>query len=347
MSRVLEPLTVGRVIGEVVDNFTPSVRMTVTYNSNRQVFNGHELMPALIAAKPRVEIGGDDLRAAYTLIMTDPDAPGPSDPYLREHLHWIVTDIPGTTDASFGLHFKTYPHWQRTKSVHVSHSVLSKTVVASQTPKVLDELFGALKGPRMRMKGDAWVEVERIRLLVTCKAASRGRGELHEVLYSHVEDHVDGESVYELPVSAPIVQDYSSVRDCAVMAAAMRAQIVTDIPGTTECIFWYEAPEAGDWDTRLRVLNCSMGAAGEAFGAGPPSGQVTRRGFSAKSRGWGTRSSCNKKRWTGLKRRNARATTGEKKIQDFLDITICEIEGAKSRSHGATKLLVSRDVLPS
>ena len=62
--------------------------------------------------------------------MTDPDVPGPSDPYMREHLHWlisflfvnsfmfnkeylhimisfsffrIVTDIPGTTDASFGM----------------------------------------------------------------------------------------------------------------------------------------------------------------------------------------------------------------------------------------------------
>lgn len=22
--------------------------------------------------------------------MTDPDVPGPSDPYLREHLHWYV-----------------------------------------------------------------------------------------------------------------------------------------------------------------------------------------------------------------------------------------------------------------
>ncbi|MCL7035760.1 hypothetical protein MKW94_011004 [Papaver nudicaule] len=45
------------------------------------------------------------MRSFYTLvmtgIMTDPDVPGPSDPYLREHLHWIVTDIPGTTDATF------------------------------------------------------------------------------------------------------------------------------------------------------------------------------------------------------------------------------------------------------
>ncbi|KAK4492264.1 hypothetical protein RD792_003067, partial [Penstemon davidsonii] len=41
-------------------------------------------------------------------IMTDPDVPGPSDPYLREHLHWIVTDIPGTTDSTFGKEVVSY-----------------------------------------------------------------------------------------------------------------------------------------------------------------------------------------------------------------------------------------------
>ncbi|KAK3006283.1 hypothetical protein RJ639_017777 [Escallonia herrerae] len=108
MSRLIEPLVVGRVVGEVVDTFAPSVKMNVTYNCNKQVCNGHELMPAVVAPKPRVDIGGEDLRTAYTLIMTDPDAPGPSDPYLREHLHWIVTDIPGTTDASFGREIVSY-----------------------------------------------------------------------------------------------------------------------------------------------------------------------------------------------------------------------------------------------
>ncbi|XP_034710802.1 CEN-like protein 1 [Vitis riparia] len=82
--------------------------MSVTYNSNKQVANGHELMPSVVTAKPRVEVGGEDLRAAYTLIMTDPDAPSPSDPYLKEHLHWIVADIPGTTDASFGKEIVSY-----------------------------------------------------------------------------------------------------------------------------------------------------------------------------------------------------------------------------------------------
>ncbi|XP_062217395.1 CEN-like protein 2 [Phragmites australis] len=108
MSRVLEPLIVGKVIGEVLDNFNPSVKMMVTYSSNKQVFNGHEFFPSAVAAKPRVHVQGGDLRSLFTLVMTDPDVPGPSDPYLREHLHWIVTDIPGTTDASFGKELMSY-----------------------------------------------------------------------------------------------------------------------------------------------------------------------------------------------------------------------------------------------
>ncbi|KAB5532444.1 hypothetical protein DKX38_019114 [Salix brachista] len=102
MSRVMEPLAIVGVVGEVVDMFTPTVKMIVTYNSDKQVVNGYEFVPSVIASRPRVEIGGEDMRDVYTLIMTDPDAPSPSDPYLREHLHWMVIDIPGTTDVSFG-----------------------------------------------------------------------------------------------------------------------------------------------------------------------------------------------------------------------------------------------------
>nr|ATT59259.1 TERMINAL FLOWER1 [Lindera megaphylla] len=102
MARMLEPLIVGRVVGEVLDPFTPSLRMTVTYNSNKQVCNGHELYPSSVASRPRVEIQGGDLRSFFTLVMTDPDVPGPSDPYLREHLHWFWMIIPGTTSATFG-----------------------------------------------------------------------------------------------------------------------------------------------------------------------------------------------------------------------------------------------------
>ncbi|KAL6634230.1 hypothetical protein ACP70R_026901 [Stipagrostis hirtigluma subsp. patula] len=108
MSRVLEPLIVGKVIGEVLDNFNPTVKMTVTYSSNKQVFNGHEFFPSAVASNPRVQVQGGDFKSLFTLVMTDPDVPGPSDPYLREHLHWIVSDIPGTTDASFGREVVSY-----------------------------------------------------------------------------------------------------------------------------------------------------------------------------------------------------------------------------------------------
>jgi hypothetical protein len=135
MARTSEPLIVGRVIGDVLDSFTPTMKMSVTYN-NKQVCNGHELYPSSVTTKPRVEIQGGDMRSFFTLVyywnshfpshfsfiikmllyisiikvflilfaprapsfvfqvMTDPDVPGPSDPYLREHLHWYHNPCP-------------------------------------------------------------------------------------------------------------------------------------------------------------------------------------------------------------------------------------------------------------
>lgn len=68
MSRLLEPLIVGRVIGEVLDSFEPSMKMVVTYNSNKLVFNGHEFYPSAVASKPRVEVQGGDMRSFFTLV---------------------------------------------------------------------------------------------------------------------------------------------------------------------------------------------------------------------------------------------------------------------------------------
>ncbi|XP_065027946.1 protein SELF-PRUNING-like isoform X2 [Musa acuminata AAA Group] len=126
MSRPVEPLVVGRVIGEVLDSFRPSVRIMVTYSSNKLVFNGHEFYPSTVTSRPRVEVQGGDMRSFFTLVMTDPDVPGPSDPYLREHLHWIVTDIPGTTDASFGREVVSYESPRPNIGIHRFVFVLFK-----------------------------------------------------------------------------------------------------------------------------------------------------------------------------------------------------------------------------
>ncbi|PNT72857.1 hypothetical protein BRADI_2g49795v3 [Brachypodium distachyon] len=100
-------LVLGHVIEEVLDPFTPATPLRITYN-NRLLLAGVELKPSAVANKPRVDVGGNDLRVFYTLVLVDPDAPSPSNPSLREYLHW-----PGTC----GLR-KT-----RTKNRHPSHGI--------------------------------------------------------------------------------------------------------------------------------------------------------------------------------------------------------------------------------
>nr|GEV39731.1 reverse transcriptase domain-containing protein [Tanacetum cinerariifolium] len=50
--------------------------------------------------------------------MVDPDAPSPSDPNLREYLHWLVTDIPATTGARFGQEIVCYESPRPSMGIH-------------------------------------------------------------------------------------------------------------------------------------------------------------------------------------------------------------------------------------
>ena len=68
MARMSDPLIVSRVIGDVVDSFCSTVKMTVTYNSNKQVYNGHELFPSVVTIKPKIEVEGGDMRSFFTLV---------------------------------------------------------------------------------------------------------------------------------------------------------------------------------------------------------------------------------------------------------------------------------------
>lgn len=68
MNRSIEPLVIGRVIGDVLHELNPTVNMEVVYSSDKRVFNGRELMPSVVKTKPRVDIGGEDMRTAYTLV---------------------------------------------------------------------------------------------------------------------------------------------------------------------------------------------------------------------------------------------------------------------------------------
>ncbi|KAL8210429.1 hypothetical protein R6Q57_004866 [Mikania cordata] len=68
MAKMADPLVIGRVVGDVVDNFTQCVDMCVTYNSSNQVYNGHELFPSSVTAKPKVDVPGGDMRSFFTLV---------------------------------------------------------------------------------------------------------------------------------------------------------------------------------------------------------------------------------------------------------------------------------------
>eukprot|EP00268_Persea_americana_P069730 TRINITY_DN9979_c0_g2_i1.p1 TRINITY_DN9979_c0_g2~~TRINITY_DN9979_c0_g2_i1.p1 ORF type:complete len:203 (-),score=27.55 TRINITY_DN9979_c0_g2_i1:335-859(-) len=108
MARSVEPLAVGRVIGDVLDMFTPTVGFNVHYGP-KQVANGCQIKPSSTVDRPRVQIYGSHIsNNLYTLVMTDPDAPSPSEPTMREWLHWIVVDIPGGADVTKGKELMPY-----------------------------------------------------------------------------------------------------------------------------------------------------------------------------------------------------------------------------------------------
>ncbi|KAL0699642.1 hypothetical protein Bca4012_055764 [Brassica carinata] len=98
MAASVDPLVVGRVIGDVLDMFIPTANMSV-YFGPKHITNGCEIKPSAAVNPPKVNISGNS-NELYTLVMTDPDAPSPSEPNMREWVHWIVVDIPGGTNPS-------------------------------------------------------------------------------------------------------------------------------------------------------------------------------------------------------------------------------------------------------
>ncbi|TVU20579.1 hypothetical protein EJB05_36793, partial [Eragrostis curvula] len=91
-----EPLVLAHVVQDVLDPFTPTVPLRITYN-NRLLLAGAELKPSAVVSKPRTDIGGNDMRAFYTLVLVDPDAPSPSQelvfyerPEPRSGIHRMV-----------------------------------------------------------------------------------------------------------------------------------------------------------------------------------------------------------------------------------------------------------------
>ncbi|KAL5214251.1 hypothetical protein ABZP36_003403 [Zizania latifolia] len=91
--------------------------LKVIFN-DKELTNGSELKPSQVANEPRIEIAGHGMRNLYTLVMVDPDSPSPSNPTKREYLHWLVTDIPESTNASYGNEVVSYESPKPTAGIH-------------------------------------------------------------------------------------------------------------------------------------------------------------------------------------------------------------------------------------
>ncbi|KAI5819182.1 hypothetical protein BZA77DRAFT_304612 [Pyronema omphalodes] len=101
------------IIPQVVDDFTPTALLSVTY-PNAEVSVGNTISPDDTQDEPVIRVtpakakpNGDkpDKPDIYTIVLTDPDAPSRSDPKNAEFCHWIQTGL--TSDDTI-FYSKTY-----------------------------------------------------------------------------------------------------------------------------------------------------------------------------------------------------------------------------------------------
>ena len=88
------------IIDEVLDDFTPSYAVAVSYASSHEAVQlGNDIPVSAVDSRPTFEFHtlSSDERAnknkTFTLILTDPDAKSRENPKISEMCHWIVTNL--------------------------------------------------------------------------------------------------------------------------------------------------------------------------------------------------------------------------------------------------------------
>ena len=71
----------------IVDAFTPASPLTASFGGN-VIAEGAAVSPALVAERPTVHFDGS-AEKHYTFILSDPDAPNPTEPKFAEWIHWL------------------------------------------------------------------------------------------------------------------------------------------------------------------------------------------------------------------------------------------------------------------
>ncbi|XP_055691254.1 protein D3-like [Lutzomyia longipalpis] len=95
----------ARIVPNVIP-VAPTRQLEVIYGTFNRVSLGEELSPAAVRNSPNVVkciLCGIRLTGFYTLVLIDPDAPRPDNPFEANFLHHMVVNVPGHR-FGFGLH---------------------------------------------------------------------------------------------------------------------------------------------------------------------------------------------------------------------------------------------------
>lgn len=97
---VRDELIYSSIIDDVLDDFTPTYSIAVSYTSSHEsVQLGNDIPVSVVDTRPAFEFhalfppGKSDENKTFTLILTDPDAKSRQKPKMSEMCHWIVTNL--------------------------------------------------------------------------------------------------------------------------------------------------------------------------------------------------------------------------------------------------------------
>ncbi|KAI8884803.1 PEBP-like protein [Backusella circina FSU 941] len=92
----------------VPEGFSPSTLLDIKYPSGEDVALGNFIKPEDSAQQPTVNFIPDDENSHYTLVLIDPDAPTRDDPKMSPYRHWVVCNIPGSSNFVQATEISSY-----------------------------------------------------------------------------------------------------------------------------------------------------------------------------------------------------------------------------------------------
>ncbi|PGH11817.1 hypothetical protein AJ80_06975 [Polytolypa hystricis UAMH7299] len=135
-SAIRDALRESSIIPDVLDDFTPSLSLTLTYPSTHSTVElGNTLRPSLLTHQPVYQfhpftptplLPSDDTSSFfYTLILTDPDAKSRKHPIWSEYCHWILTNASSP---------ELIHHHNTNTNTKTKHRILKKYLPPSPPP---------------------------------------------------------------------------------------------------------------------------------------------------------------------------------------------------------------------